>query len=55
MNKITAVILGVIFLIGGIMPVAGAAQQIDPFYLQRLESGERAFVEGDYETAQQMQ
>jgi len=30
---------------------AASAQDIDPFYLERLISGERAFLDGNYETA----
>jgi len=30
---------------------AAGAQDIDPFYLERLISGERAFLDGNYETA----
>lgn len=51
MNKIIAVLFGMIFLTGGILPSLGTAQEIDPFYLKRLESGERAFAEGNYKAA----
>ena len=51
MNKIMAILSGMIFFLGSVMPSLGTAQEIDPFYLQRLESGERAFTEGNYETA----
>jgi TonB family protein len=51
MNKIVAVFLGMTFFVGGILPSIGFAQQIDPFYLQRMERGERAFAEGNFETA----
>jgi TonB family protein len=51
MNKVVATLLGMIFLFGGIMASRAGAQEIDPFYLRRLESGERAFLVGNYETA----
>ena len=51
MNKVVALLIGMTFLWGIIVPCQGNAQEVDPFYLQRLEGGERAFLEGDYETA----
>ena len=51
MNKIIAMLSGIIFFMGGFLPSFGTAQEIDPFYLQRLESGEHAFNEGNYEAA----
>jgi len=51
MNKVAALLFVMIFLWGIIVPCQGNAQEVDPFYLQRLEGGERAFLEGDYKTA----
>ena len=51
MNKFLAVSLGMILLLGCILPSRVGAQNIDPFYLQRLISGERAFLDGNYQTA----
>ena len=51
MNKSVAILFGMILFMGGILPSLGTAQEIDPFYLQRLNSGEQAFLEGNYETA----
>lgn len=42
---------GIIIIMAGFMPSSGASQEIDPFYLQRLENGERSFIDGNYETA----
>jgi TonB family protein len=50
-NKIFAVIM-VVWLVGGSsLASQETGQNIDPFYLQRLESGERAFLAGDIESA----
>ena len=55
MNRILtwifAVLIGLILLGGIILPCQENSQKIDPFYLQRLKGGERAFMEGDYEKA----
>ena len=51
MNKFLAVTLGMILLLGGILPFRVGAQEIDPFYLQRLIGGEQAFLDGNYQTA----
>jgi len=51
MNKIIGILSGMIFFWGSVLPSHGSLQEIDPFYLQRLESGERAFLEGNYKTA----
>lgn len=53
-NKIFAALTaaGLIGLIGWSgLASQETAQNIDPFYLQRLESGERAFLAGDIDTA----
>jgi len=51
MNKFLAVSLGMILLLGGILPSRVGAQEIDPFYLQRLIGGEQAFLDSNYQTA----
>ena len=51
MNKFLALSLGMILLLGGILPSRLGAQEIDPFYLQRLIGGEQAFLDGNYQTA----
>jgi TonB family protein len=49
--RIFAVLIGFILLWGTVLPCQETSQKIDPFYLQRLEGGERAFLGGEYETA----
>jgi len=51
MNKILAALLGCILICGTGLLAQETSQKIDPFYLQRLASGERAFLVGNYETA----
>jgi TonB family protein len=51
MNKFLSLFLGLV-LLGGICALSQeSGQNIDPFYLKRLESGERAFLAGDIEAA----
>jgi len=51
MNKSVSIICWVILILGCFVPSRAGAQEIDPFYLQRLISGERAFLDGNYKTA----
>jgi tetratricopeptide (TPR) repeat protein len=41
-------VIGLLLLWVTVVPCQETSQKIDPFYLQRLDSGERAFMEGDY-------
>jgi TonB family protein len=49
--RIFAGIMGIIFLSGSGLCYQETSQKTDPFYLKRLESGERAFLAGDIEAA----
>ena len=51
MNKAIRVFLGLTLMVGLVLSNVGHAQQIDPFYLQRIERGELAFREGNYKKA----
>ncbi len=51
LNKFLAVVLGLLFFAGVYVLSQESSQIIDPFYLKRLESGEKAFLAGDIEKA----
>jgi TonB family protein len=51
LGRIFAGMLGLIFLLGTGLFCQETSQKIDPFYLERLRGGERAFFAGDFETA----
>lgn len=51
MNKIFVALLGSLLLLGAGLIAQNTSQKIDPFYLERLQSGEQAFLVGNYETA----
>jgi TonB family protein len=48
---IFAGLMGLILLCGAGLACQGTSQKIDPFYLERLGAGERAFYAGNFETA----
>lgn len=50
-SGIFAGLMGIILLCGIGLSYQGTSQKIDPFYLERLGAGERAFYAGDFETA----